>query len=124
MAKAKAQKGAPGAAQSHLRARISYLHQAALLFQSAHPPPTSNTDRTATSASVGNESVEQQYEGESGIQGLDQPGGIGCSSYLARRTEGYCERLDVEVESAVEMRRFFEHIIPPIRPSSAIPKPP
>lgn len=33
-AKAKAQKGSGGGAQSHLRARLSYLHRASLLFQS------------------------------------------------------------------------------------------
>ncbi|KAK2803700.1 hypothetical protein FQN50_006918 [Emmonsiellopsis sp. PD_5] len=55
MAKAKAQKGSGGAAQSHrhLRARIAYLHQASLLLQSAS---VSAPTKPATSAHVQNSS--------------------------------------------------------------------
>ncbi|KAK2791590.1 hypothetical protein FQN52_004781 [Onygenales sp. PD_12] len=55
MAKAKAQKGSGGAAQSHrhLRARIAYLHQASLFLQSAS---VSTPTKPATSAHIQNSS--------------------------------------------------------------------
>lgn len=49
--KAKAQKGSAVAAQSHIRARISYLYKASLLLQSVHDPsptPLQNKPASAT----------------------------------------------------------------------------
>ncbi|KAK2765051.1 hypothetical protein FQN54_008750 [Arachnomyces sp. PD_36] len=56
MAKAKSQKGSAGAAQSHLRARITYLHKASAYILSVS---STTTQRTQESSSGDGQSKEQ-----------------------------------------------------------------
>ncbi|WEW61423.1 ribonuclease P subunit [Emydomyces testavorans] len=126
MAKAKAQKGSAGGAQSHLRARTAYLYQASLLLQSVHDPSSTQLQVQAARAAV--ETQATPAPGENAkllapfhtpqlLEQDDQPSSTepapnphscaGRPSYLARQ---YASQLKtVSLKSQLRLPRSIKH---------------